>query len=111
VKREALEALVLLSTPMMPHLAEECWRVLGHQTLAAEAPWPKHDPSLIVSNTVIIPVQVNGKLRAELRLPKGTSKEDAEDFALKLEPVRKALDGKVPKKIVYVMDRIVNIVA
>jgi leucyl-tRNA synthetase len=110
-RREALETMVLLAAPMMPHLAEECWRVLGHEKLVAETPWPQHEPILISSDTVIIPIQVNGKLRASVRLTKGTKKEEIEDLALKLDPVKKALDGKTPKKVIYVMDRILNIVA
>ena len=70
VRREALEALVLLSAPMMPHLAETCWQALGHKRLAAETPWPKHDPALLKSDTVTIAVQVNGKLRATIQMAK-----------------------------------------
>src|SRR3984957_6156251 len=66
-RREALETMVLLAAPMMPHLAEECWRVVGHEKLVAETPWPQHEPILISSDTVIIPIQVNGKLRASVR--------------------------------------------
>jgi leucyl-tRNA synthetase len=110
-RREALETMVLLAAPMMPHLAEECWRALGHDRLVAETPWPRHEPSLVSSDTVIIPIQVNGKLRASVRLPKGTSKEEIERLASQLDPVKKALDGKTPKKVIYVVDRILNIVA
>src|ERR1700735_306568 len=81
-RREALETMVLLAAPMMPHLAEECWRVLGHEKLVAETPWPQHEPILISSDTVIIPIQGNGKLRASVRLTKGTKKEEIEDLAL-----------------------------
>ncbi len=111
VKREAVEALVLLSAPMMPHLAEECWRALGHAQLAAETPWPRHDPELLRTDTVTYPVQVNGKLRVTFKIEKEASKEAIEERALGFEEVKRALDGKTPKKIIVVPNRIVNIVA
>ncbi|MEP6830152.1 MAG: leucine--tRNA ligase [Rhizomicrobium sp.] len=110
VRREALEALVLLSAPMMPHLAEECWRALGHQAFVAETSWPTHDPALIVSDFVMIPIQVNGKLRASIQITRGTPGETVQERALALEPVIRALNGVPPKKIVYVSNRILNIV-
>jgi leucyl-tRNA synthetase len=110
-RREALESLVLLSAPMMPHLAEECWRALGHDTLAAETPWPRHDPALLVSDFVMIPIQVNGKLRASIQIIRGTPGETVQQSALALEAVIRALNGSSPRKIVYVPNRILNIVA
>jgi len=111
VRREALEALVLLSGPMMPHLAESCWQALGHTKLVVETPWPKADDALVVSDVVTYAVQVNGKLRATRQVQKGTGKAEVERIVLELEPVRRALDGKAPKKVIVVPDRIVNIVA
>jgi leucyl-tRNA synthetase len=110
-KREALEALVLLTGPMMPHLAETCWRELGHEKLVVETPWPKADQTLVVSDVVTYAVQVNGKLRATRQVQKGTAKAEVERLALELEPVVRALEGKAPKKVIVVPDRIVNIVA
>jgi leucyl-tRNA synthetase len=110
-RREALESMVLLAAPMMPHLAEECWRALGHTQLAAETSWPKHDPALITSDTVTVAVQVNGKLRATIQVVRGTERADVEERALGLEPVARALEGASPKKVIYVPNRIVNIVA
>jgi leucyl-tRNA synthetase len=110
-RREALEALVLLSAPMMPHLAEECWQALGQSQLVAQTPWPKHDPALTASNTVTMPVQVNGKRRAEIVVPKGADTAAVQAAALGDEAVARALDGKPPKKVIVVPDRIVNIVA
>ena len=66
-RREAVEMLARLSAPMMPHLAESCWQALGHTKLVAETPWPKHDPALTASNSVTLPIQVNGKRRGEFR--------------------------------------------
>jgi leucyl-tRNA synthetase len=111
VKREALETLVLLSGPMMPHLAESCWDVLGHKTLLVETPWPKAIAELTEDNTVTYAVQINGKLRATLQFPKGTDKAVVEKEALALEPVTRLLDGKAPKRVIVVPDKIVNIVA
>jgi leucyl-tRNA synthetase len=110
-RREALEALVLLSAPMMPHLAETCWQALGHKTLAADTAWPKSDPALTRSDSVTIAVQVNGKLRGTLQIARGTDKAVLERAALALEPVARALDGKAPKRVIVVPERIVNIVA
>ena len=109
-RREAIEALVLLVAPMMPHLAESCWAALGHKSLAAETPWPKHDPDLLRSDTVTYPVQVNGKLRVIFQIEKSATTKDVEERALSFEEVKRALNGKQPKKIIVVHNRIVNIV-
>ncbi len=111
VRREALETLVLLIGPMMPHLAESCWRALGHRQLVIETPWPKADPALVRSDTVTIAVQVNGKLRGTLELARGLDSKAVEQAALLLEPVARALGGKTPRRVIVVPERIVNIVA
>ncbi len=111
VRREALEAMVLLSAPMMPHLAEECWRALGHQTFVAETSWPTHDPALLKSDTVTIAVQVNGKRRGEVVVARDADNKTVEAAALAEEGVKRALDGAAPKKVIVVPGRIVNIVA
>jgi leucyl-tRNA synthetase len=111
VRREALEALVLLSAPMMPHLAESCWQALGHDRLVVETPWPNHDPALLVSDTVTYPVQVNGKHRVTFQIEKSADNAAIQARALDFEEVKRALDGKEPKKIIIVPGRIVNIVA
>ncbi|MBM3643025.1 MAG: leucine--tRNA ligase [Alphaproteobacteria bacterium] len=108
--RETLEVFITLIGPMTPHLAEELWRTLGHATLLADAPWPKADPALLVDDTVRLAVQMNGKLRATLELPKDCAREDAERAALALPEVMRGLDGKPPKRVVVVPNRIVNIV-
>ncbi len=110
-RREALEALVLLSAPMMPHLAESCWQSLGHEGLVVETPWPKHDPALLVSDSVTIAVQVNGKRRGELVMGRDADNKSVEVAALALDGVIRALEGKAPKKVIVVPGRIVNIVA
>jgi leucyl-tRNA synthetase len=110
VRREALETLVLLIGPMMPHLAESCWRALGHDTLIVDEAWPKADPDLVRQDLITYAVQVNGKLRATRQFAKGTDRESIEREALSLEPVVRALEGKSPKRVVVVPDRIVNVV-
>jgi leucyl-tRNA synthetase len=110
-RREAVEALVLLSAPMMPHLAEHCWQALGHKALVVETPWPKHDPALLETDSFTYPVQVNGKLRGTFQISKSADKAAVEQAALALEDVQRILDGKAPKKIIVVPGRIVNIVA
>jgi leucyl-tRNA synthetase len=110
-RREALEALVLLSAPMMPHLAESCWQALGHTKLVAETAWPKHDPALTTSDSVTIAIQVNGKRRGEITVAKNAENKVVEAAALADEGVTRALDGKKAKKVIVVPNRIVNIVA
>ena len=109
-RREALETLAQLIGPMMPHLAEEMWASLGHQSLLAETAWPEAIPQLIIDESATVAVQVNGKLRATIELPPGTSKPEAEAAALANENVQRFLEGKVPSKVIVVPNRIVNVV-
>ncbi len=109
--REAYETLVLLIAPMMPHLAEEAWSALGHEGLVVRAAWPKADPALVASDTVTLAIQVNGKRRDEITLPKALDAKAVEAAVLALDSVRRALDGKPPKKVIVVPGRIVNLVA
>ena len=111
VLREALETLVLLCAPMMPHLAESCWQALGHTKLVAETSWPKYDPALTASDSVTIAIQVNGKRRGEITMAKDCDSKSVEAAALAEEGVIRALEGKAPKKVIVVPNRIVNIVA
>ncbi|HWC64332.1 MAG TPA: leucine--tRNA ligase [Rhizomicrobium sp.] len=110
VQRAAVEALVLLLAPMMPHLAEECWRALGHKELAAETSWPKYDPALLKTDSVTIAVQVNGKRRGEITVPFNADNEIVEQAALSEEGVIRALAGATPKKVIVVPNRIANVV-
>ncbi|HVY57635.1 MAG TPA: leucine--tRNA ligase [Xanthobacteraceae bacterium] len=109
--RESAEILVQLFHPMMPHLAEECWAALGHRTLVAEAPWPELEAGLLVEDTITLPVQVNGKKRADVTVARDAGNVDIEAAVLALEAVQRALDGKAPKKVIVVPQRIVNVVA
>jgi leucyl-tRNA synthetase len=107
---DGVERLVQLIAPMMPHLAETCWAALGKSGMVADAPWPSVDQSLLVDSMVTIPVQVNGKRRGEVVVAKGSPNDLVEKEALSLEAVARMLDGKPPKKVVIVPDRIVNVV-
>jgi leucyl-tRNA synthetase len=107
----AIEALILLVAPMAPHLAEEAWALLGGEGLASDAEWPKADPALLVEEEVTIAVQVNGKLRDTLTAPKGAGREALEAMALGSDKVARLLEGKPPRKVIVVPDRLVNVVA
>jgi leucyl-tRNA synthetase len=109
-RREALETLVKLIGPMMPHLAESCWDVLGHKPFLATAPWPVADPALVAAQSVTIAVQVNGKLRGTIDVAPDADKGSVEAAALAVETVQRAMEGKTPKKVIVVPNRIVNIV-
>ena len=107
---EGVEKLVQLIAPMMPHLAETCWAALGKSGMVTDAGWPAVDPALLVDASVTVAVQVNGKLRGELTLAKGAAKDEVEKQALSLEAVARMLEGKAPRKVIIVPDRIVNVV-
>jgi leucyl-tRNA synthetase len=109
--REAVDILVRLFHPMMPHLAEECWAALGHKTLVASEPWPKLEPDLLVENMITLPVQINGKKRGDVTVARNAAKTEIETAVLALDAVKRALDGKPPKKVIVVPQRIVNVVA
>jgi leucyl-tRNA synthetase len=111
VLREGLETLARLVGPMMPHLAEEMWQELGGSGLLAEQPWPLFDPDLTRDEQVTLAVQVNGKLRATIEVPRDTAAAAVENAALALPQVARWLDGHLPRKVIVVPNRIVNIVA
>ncbi|MBV9150487.1 MAG: class I tRNA ligase family protein, partial [Alphaproteobacteria bacterium] len=111
VLREGLEAATQLLGPMMPHLAEQMWQTLGYKDLIADTPWPKADPDLARDEQVTIAVQVNGKLRGTVELPRDAEAGDVERAALELPQVVNQLAGRAPKKVVVVPNRIVNLVA
>jgi leucyl-tRNA synthetase len=107
---EGVSNLIQLIAPMMPHLAETCWEALGKPGLVADAPWPTINPALLVDDTVTLPIQFNGKRRGEIVVPKGLAAPEVEQRVLSLPEITRILDGKAPKKIVIVPDRIVNVV-
>jgi leucyl-tRNA synthetase len=107
----AIRTLLLLVAPMMPHLAEEAWAVIGSSGLVADAAWPPVDPALLIDDEVTIAVQVRGKLRDTLVVAKGTAREELERLALASDKVVRALEGAAVKKVIVVPDRLVNLVA
>ncbi|MES2961230.1 MAG: leucine--tRNA ligase [Pseudomonadota bacterium] len=106
----ALNNLVILISPIMPHLAEELWEKLGNKTLVSAEKFPDFDPALILEDEVGVAVQVAGKLRAVIQMPKGTAKEEMEKLAFENENVKKFIEGKEVKKVISVPDKLVNIV-
>jgi leucyl-tRNA synthetase len=111
VLREGLETLARLLGPMMPHLAEEMWQRLGGEGLLADQPWPVADPQLTRDEQVTIAIQVNGKLRGTLEIPRDMDNVAVEEAALELPQVTRWLEGRPPRKVIVVRNRIVNIVA
>jgi leucyl-tRNA synthetase len=109
--REAADIMVQLFHPMMPHLAEECWAALGHETLLAAQGWPTVEEDLLVEDTITLPVQVNGKKRADVTVARDAGNADIEASVLALDAIKRALDGKAPRKVIIVPQRIVNVVA
>ena len=108
---EAIDTVIQLVNPFMPHVSEELWQQTGHTGELTGHPWPKADPALLVDDTVKIAVQVNGKLRATIELPRDLDKKHVEEKALELPAVREALKDKSIDKIIVVPGRIVNVVA
>ncbi|MEI6987183.1 MAG: class I tRNA ligase family protein, partial [Rhodospirillaceae bacterium] len=109
--REGLDAVSSLINPIVPHLAEELWLQLGHDTLLADQPWPTFDPDLAADDVVTVAVQVNGKLRATLTLARDLADSAAQAAALAEPAIMRVLDGRQPRKIIVVTNRVVNIVA
>ncbi len=110
VVREGVEVLLLLLAPITPHIAEELWSRLGKEELIVLQPIPEPDERALEVEEIEIPVQVNGKLRARVRIPFGADEETAKEIALKDEKVRGYLDGREVKKVIYVKNRLINIV-
>ncbi|MDH7973818.1 leucine--tRNA ligase [Sphingomonas sp. AR_OL41] len=107
----AIRTLMLLVAPMAPHLAEEAWAATGGEGLIADAAWPAVDPALLVEDEVTIAIQVNGKLRDTLVMAKGLPREEIEAAALASDKVVRILEGRTPRKVIVVPDRLVNLVA
>jgi leucyl-tRNA synthetase len=102
--------LVLLFAPMMPHLAEECWKVLGGTGMVVTTAWPQYDAAMVHDEDVTMAIQINGKRRDEIRVAKGLSREQLEGPVLGRDAVVRALEGRPIRKFIVVPDRIINIV-
>jgi leucyl-tRNA synthetase len=109
-QKQAILTLAQLMSPMTPHLAEDIWARFGQPGLVTTAPWPQADEAMLVSDTVTLPIQVNGKRRGEITVPADMSKEEVEKVALADQAVIRTLDGATPKKVIVVPGRIVNVV-
>ncbi|MGB2202858.1 MAG: leucine--tRNA ligase [Pseudooceanicola atlanticus] len=109
-KREALKTLAQLMSPMTPHLAEEIWQTLGGEGLVAQAPWPVADEAMLVEDTVTMPIQVNGKRRGEIEVPKDMDKAEVEKLVMEDDAVQRSLQNGPLKKLIVVPGRIVNVV-
>ncbi|SOC18839.1 leucyl-tRNA synthetase [Rhodobacter sp. JA431] len=110
VKREAMKLMAQLMGPMVPHLAEDIWAALGGEGFVVQAPWPKADPAMLVEDSVTLPIQINGKRRGEITVPKDMPASEVEKIVLADDAVVKALAGGQPKKLIVVPGRIVNVV-
>jgi len=111
VLREAVHHIAVIVSPFMPHLAESCWQAMGREGMVCDAAWPKVDEKLLVDDTVTLPVQVNGKRRAQIVVPVDAPESMIETQVLSLEPVARILGGRPPRKLIVVPNRIVNVVA
>jgi leucyl-tRNA synthetase len=109
-QKQAILTLAKLMSPMTPHLSEDIWARHGQEGLITTSPWPVADEAMLVSDTVTLPIQVNGKRRSEISVPVDMSKQDIEQMALADAAVIRTLDGAIPKKIIVVPGRIVNVV-
>jgi len=109
--RESIDAMIRCFSPMMPHLAEECWIAIGNRGFVSAAPWPEVDEALLVEDTITLPVQVNGKKRAEITVAKDAAEGDIERAVLELDDVKRHLNGAPPRRVIVVPQRIVNVVA
>ena len=110
-RRAALRIMAQLMAPMVPHLAEEVWSKSGGIGLVVDAPWPKADPAMLVGDTVTLPIQINGKRRGEIAVPRDMAAPEVEALVLADAAIQRFLDGKPPKKLIVVPGRIVNVVA
>ncbi len=110
-KREGLEAIVLMLAPIVPHICQELWHLLGHREMVIDAQWPKVDESALLQETIDLVVQVNGKLRGKIQVPADADKTQVEQAALTEPNVQRFIEGKTVRKVIVVPGRLVNIVA
>jgi leucyl-tRNA synthetase len=106
----AMRSMAQLMAPMVPHLAEEVWAALGGAGLVVTAPWPVPDPALLVEDHITLPIQINGKRRAEIAVPVDADRAAVETLVLQDAAVQRALAGSAPRKLIVVPGRIVNVV-
>ena len=110
VKQEALESVVTMLSPIVPHITHKLWQVLGQSSVLIDGPWPDFDESALVSDSIELSVQVNGKMRARIEVPADADKESVEKIALASENIQRNIEGKSIKRVIVVPGRLVNIV-
>ena len=110
VTRNTLSVLVRVLAPFAPHLAEELWERLGEQAFVLNAPWPEYDPALAATDLVLIAIQVNGRSRAQILLPRGATEDQALRAALHDDVVRRHTHGALPSRVIYRENRVLNLV-
>ena len=108
--KEQVEKLITISTPIMPHLAEELWHIIGHDTSVMENKWPEVDGDMLVDNLIEIPIQINGRVRDRVKIERGISEENVMGKVLKKQKIAKLLEDVEIKKFIYVDGKIVNII-
>lgn len=108
--KEQVEKLITISTPIMPHLAEELWHIIGHDTSVMENKWPEVDGDMLVDNLIEIPIQINGRVRDRVKIERGISEENVMGKVLKKQKIAELLEGVEIKKFIYVDGKIVNII-
>src|SRR5690625_4493626 len=111
IPRQYVEGFVKLLSPITPHLCEELWEKLGHSSTIAYEPWPTYDESKIIEDEIEIVVQVMGRVRSRINVPKDIYKEELERLALDDETIQQWIDGKTVRKVIVVPEKLVNIVA
>jgi len=109
-KKEVLEQLLILLTPYAPHIAEELWSQLGNEGSVLDATYPAFNPALLVESSKEYPVSVNGKLRTNISLSLDLEQQQVEEIVLQNDIIKKWLDGKPPKKIIFVKNKMINVV-
>ena len=108
--KEALQSVILLMAPFVPHITEELWQRLGNSSQLTQAPWPAYDPAVVLDEELLVVVQVNGKLRSKLTVAAGTGEDELKALAMADEKVIPFLDGLTVRKVICVPGKLVNIV-
>jgi leucyl-tRNA synthetase len=110
VIREAIETVVMLLSPFVPHFAEELWEALGNRESIIKTRWPDYDPEAVLEDEILIVIQINGRLRDRMTIPVSYGEEEVKTWALRSERIRKLVEGKEIKRVILVPKKLVNIV-
>lgn len=111
IVNQAIETVVILLAPFVPHITEELWKELGHKESVHRQPWPSYDPAALVQEEVEIAIQVNGRVRDKAIVPADASQQEIEEIVMKQERIQAYLSGKTVRKVIVVPGKLVNIVA